>query len=488
MSTEQEHEIVPAIRDWLAATSDVEIPSGLSREEARRRAHELIGAIAAGRVVPDQVDVYDDLKDILWASVEELNEKPRSQPTFEKCDRVYEFVAALQLENNFLGERDEILHRIARIGWRCAPGGLKAVLEDRAAIWEHGDEHRHREVCETADQLAARIEALAGNQVLEVSGIREIYGRLFRLSNIRPGLVAQSSAVLYRILDVHRWCVGRLDDGAHLKATAALVAAIAERQRANWTFCESACARAASAFRGTADFGDLDRVEVEHLALQLGRGSYREVVVAAPALIERIVVPRERLKARAVLAWAFIGLERPSDARSVLDAALLDPAIETDPCYQATILIVLGNAFSCLGEHSEAMTRFKAAGAILARFPYPSLLGTLTTNIGESLGKAGHVRETLILYRASREIFREIGNPQQLGYLSVLLSEVLILLGRDEEAEEELLAALPLVERFNLRREALAATVLLREVKTRRSSDVKTIQDFQDHLRKGLHG
>ncbi len=35
MRTEQEHEVVPAIREWLAATSDVEIPPGISREKAR---------------------------------------------------------------------------------------------------------------------------------------------------------------------------------------------------------------------------------------------------------------------------------------------------------------------------------------------------------------------------------------------------------------------------------------------------------------------
>jgi tetratricopeptide (TPR) repeat protein len=486
MSTEQEHVIVPAIRDWLAATSDVEIPPGLSREEARRRAREFLAAIVAGTVLTDQVEMDDDLKDLLWASVEELAEKSPGQSTFEECDRFYQFVAALSVENDAFDERDEVLHRVARIGWRSAPGGLEAVLKARAAIWDHGDEQRHRAVCETADQLPALIEALTGQQVLELPELHEICARMFKLSTIRSGLVAASCSVLYTILENQRCYVGRLDDRAHLKATVALAAAIAERQRANWHSSESGYARAASAFRCTANLGDFDRVEVEYLALQLTRGRYQDVVVTAPDLIRRLAVPRERVKARLALAWAFLSLERPHDAKSVLEVALRDPAIETDPCYRAAVLTVLGNAASYLGEDSEAMARFSAAGAILAKFHYPLLLGTLTTTIGEHLGKDGHLRETLILYRAAREVFREIGQAQQLGYLNVLISEVLILLGRDEEAEEELLASLPLIERFDLRREALAATVLLRETQAGRRTDMKTIQDFRDHLRKGL--
>ena len=60
MSTELEHEIVPAIRGWLAASSGVDVPTGLSREEARRRARELLAAIAAGSIAPGQVEVVAD--------------------------------------------------------------------------------------------------------------------------------------------------------------------------------------------------------------------------------------------------------------------------------------------------------------------------------------------------------------------------------------------------------------------------------------------
>src|ERR1051326_4427909 len=95
MSAEPENEIVPAIRDWLAATSSVEVPCGLSRAEARRQASELLVAIGDGVLVPGQVDVDDTLIDVLWAATEELEEKPTGRATFEACDTVYKFVSAV---------------------------------------------------------------------------------------------------------------------------------------------------------------------------------------------------------------------------------------------------------------------------------------------------------------------------------------------------------------------------------------------------------
>ncbi|HSP93966.1 MAG TPA: hypothetical protein VLU06_05395, partial [Thermoanaerobaculia bacterium] len=200
MSTEQEHEVVPAIREWLAATSDVEIPPGMSREEARWRAREFLAAVVAGTVVPDQVEVDDDFTDILWASIEELNGKPLGRQTFDECDCFYQFVVALSVENDPFDERDEVLHRAARIGWRSAPGGLEAVLEARAATWKHGDERRHREVCESADQLTERIEALTRQQVLELPEIRETCARLVKLSNICPSMVASATVAMGTLL------------------------------------------------------------------------------------------------------------------------------------------------------------------------------------------------------------------------------------------------------------------------------------------------
>jgi hypothetical protein len=71
--------------------------------------------------------------------------------------------------------------------------------------------------------------------------------------------------------------------------------------------------------------------------------------------------------------------------------------------------------------------------------------------------------------------------------MGVLLAEVLLMLGRNEQAEKELLAELSTIEKFDLRREAIAVAALLREAVARRQTDVKTVQALRDQLRRGLH-
>jgi tetratricopeptide (TPR) repeat protein len=486
MSTSQEHEIVPAIRDWLAATSDVEIATGLSRDEARRRARDLLAAIAVRSVAPDHVEADDDdLKDVLWAVIEELDEKPLGTPTFAECDRVYQFVGALSLEGDLFEEVDDVLHRVARIGWRSSPGGLETILKARAAIWEHGDEQRHREICESIDQVPARIGTLRGQRAPDVADIRETCARLVKLANIRPRLVAQSVIAMEAFLADRDRRIGWLDDREYLRAATALAAGMTGRQLGGWDLAESGYRRAVSAFRRTADTADLDRVEVERLALTFVRGNNGAVKDSAPARIEGLTVPRERVKAQLIFANALINLAQPEQARLLLEAVQQNHAIENEPALKALLLTMLGTALSYLGKDAEAIASFNSAGSVLARFFHPLQLGALVGALGEHLAKLGELKKAIALYEAARETFREVGQAQQVGYFSVLRAELLMLTGASEEAEDALLAALPLIEKFDLQREGLAAVALLREAMTKRRTDVKTIQTLRGQMKKG---
>jgi hypothetical protein len=106
--------------------------------------------------------------------------------------------------------------------------------------------------------------------------------------------------------------------------------------------------------------------------------------------------------------------------------------------------------------------------------------------MGEHFTRKGNLQEAARLYATSRDIYREVGQAQQFGYLSVLRAELLMLLGRDEEAEVELFAVLPLIEKFELRREAVAAVALLREAMAKRRTDLKTMRTLRDRLEEGL--
>ncbi len=486
MITEQEHEVVPAIRTWLAATSATEIPTGLSRDEAHLGARELLAEIAVGSLSRDHLEVDDSLMDLLWATVEELDARPVSQQAFEECDRLYQFVLRLPIESDPLDERDEILHRVAQIGWRCAPGGLEAVLSARATVWEHGDEARHREICNAIARLPARIEVLSRQEEYEVAELREVCATLLRLGNISPGLAAAASSDLYALLESHEHRLGWLDDQQFFRGVTALASGMACRQAGRWDSAELGYARSRFAFSKTLNTADLVRVRVERLALHHLRGYLEAVAESAPAMIKGIGIPRERIKAELTLATALVDLNRSAEAVNILESACATAVIEKEPPLWAYALLKLGNVFSELGKDEEAMVSFRRSGAVLARYDYPIVLACLAATMGEHFAGQGDFEDAARLYRSSRETFRQAGQVQQTAYLSVLLAELLIMLGRLDDAEAELLAALPLIEKFDLRREGLAAVTLLREAMSKRRTDVKTIQALRDQLRKGL--
>ena len=487
MTSSQEHEIVPAIRDWLSATADLEVATGVSRGEARQGARELLFAIEDGRVTADQVEVNDDLKDVLWAMVEELDEKPLGDSRFEECDRVYAFVTALSLETDPFGERDEILHRVARIGWASAPDGLGSVIKLRRSIWEHGDELRHREVCASADQLPARIDALLTQQAPLISDIREFCAQLLKLANVRPRLVAPAVIAVETFLADRERRIGWLDDREYLKGVSALVAGITGRQLGRLGMAEEAYQRAETAFRRTADVDDLDRVKVERLAVVCARWDHGAIRDSAPDRIKGLSIPRERIKAQLILANALMGLSQLEEARLLLQAVRQNDVIENEPALKAWMLTMTGTALSYLGRDPEAVAEFESAAAVLAKFFHPLQMGGLVGAFGTHLAKSGKPREAIALYESARETFREAGHAQQVGYTSVLRAELLMLTGANEEAEAALLVALPLIEKFELQREGVAAVVLLREAMTKRRTDVKAIQVLRDQLRRGLH-
>lgn len=485
MSTQENHEIVPAIRDWLAATTDVEIPLGLSTADARRGARQFLAGIAAGTVEPDSVEVGDDLKDILWASVEELNEKPLGRATFEECDRFYQFVARLRVEKDPFYERDEVLHRVAKLGWRSAPGGLEAVLKDRAAIWQCGDEIRHREICESADQLPATIEALRC-QPTDSRQMHELCSRLLEVSKVCPSFVFVTISPLVALLNSPAFHTGWLDDREYLKASVGLIAGMIERILGNCEPAESNYDLAEAGFRKTADPTDLDRVKVERLAIQYTRRDYKGVCELAPTVIGGLSLARERVKAKIVTALALVELCRLPEAELIVKSALSDQVTKNEPAFQVRLLTARGSALSGLGRENEATASFKAAGAVLDKFHLPLQLADLVTAIGEHVARFKNLEDAVALYRMAREMERRLGKPHQVGYLTVLIAELLMLRGRTEEAEAELLIALPLVEKFDLRLEAVAAVGLLREALAKRRTDVTAIQHLRDQLRKAL--
>ena len=157
-----------------------------------------------------------------------------------------------------------------------------------------------------------------------------------------------------------------------------------------------------------------------------------------------------------------------------------------EPAIHACVLTVLGCAQGYLNRDIEAMTSFREAKTILAKFSHPAQLACLTCTMGEFFSNRGMVYEASIVYATAREMYREVGQERWVGYVTLLIAELLMLLDRSDDARMELLAALPLIEKAGVWIEAVAGFALLRESLTNRRPDVTAIRTLRDQLQREL--
>jgi len=483
MITEQEHEIVPRVRNWLEATSGEEIPTGLSRREARQRARRFLNCIFADHVNSESIGIDGDARDVLWCLVQELESEPTGHRTFEACDHAYQFASAISWGSDYFQEQADILHSIAQIGWRSAAGGIQYVITSRASIWEHGDAQRCHDPCAASSRLAAQIERLQGEDPLSAEAIRDICATLVNLPNARPLQAESLSASLYSVLTDGRQ-VGHLDDRDFLAGVASFLGGVARRCGGRWDSAEVWYEQAASAFRRTLEPEYLQRIEVERLALQYVRYENRSVIRKARGLIREITIPREKTKARFLLGSAQVGAGHFNEARSTLETVVNESS--STPVLRTAALIKLGAAISGLGLDAEAEVVFVEAARLTSGLEYPLLIGNLAGDMGEHLSRLGRLEEAAALYRTAWAAYRDAGMTSFTAYLAVLLAELLIHLGRNSEAEAELVGALGLMEQCHLDREGIAAVSFLREAIAKRRTDARAVRAVRDQLRKGF--
>ncbi len=481
MKSELEHCSVPAICDWLRETSDLEIPVGQSREDALRRARELLAMLATRGDIPAQLELDDDFRDVLWASVEELDQRPRCQATFKECDHFYQSVAALATDDDPFQECDEVLHRTAQIGWRSAPGGLEDLVEARARIYEHGDADQHRSICATADQLPAQIQAISLGQY-SVSEVRDLCAGLMKAIGLRPRHASACLVALEDALAGNR--IGHLDDTEHSRGVASLAAGTVARLLCDWDDVSRKLDAAAARFNRCAARSDIERVNVERINLEFAKGNFHRVCTSAPSLLSALTIPRERVKTQLIHGWALLNLGQCRAACDVLSIARASPTIDSEPALRASVLTVLGNSLDHLNRDADAMAAFKEADSILARFNHPQQLAFLTGAMGEFLNRRGRVQEAALLYEGSRQMYRESGQGRWVGYMGLLIAELLVQIGRTKEAERELGAAIPLLKRAGVWIESAAGEALLRDLLTKRGGQVRRIRDLRDQLGK----
>ncbi len=101
-------EVQELIADFLASGQKIELPASFDKDEAIRRARELLADIVEGKTPPAEIRVDEDLKRVAYALVYGLLRDGKGGES-RHARLVYEFIRDLNWTDDVFGEKEELL-------------------------------------------------------------------------------------------------------------------------------------------------------------------------------------------------------------------------------------------------------------------------------------------------------------------------------------------------------------------------------------------
>jgi len=489
-------EIIP---EWLAATRDVEIATGLSREEALIRANQLRQLIREGRVSPKDVELDEEAKDVLHAAVKllaETNGEP-SEAVAREADAIYQFIRRTGWSEDYLGEKRQLLAECARIGLRLLGKSAELVNDER----HHAMSDREPPPLDLADardsiaaeMVRARLELAALTSdgcKIETAAMRgraidRICAVLRRFANARPSAVNSQCRVLLATLGQTE-PAGLFDEADYFAGELAFLISVTDRLLGHREAAAAWLGRAEQSFSRTlSPQMALAQVACERLALEHDAKRFEHALtvgIAVTSLCERLGARREWLRCELVLAACLIQLGRYEQARVRLENLHRQPDLKNHPTLHAAALVKLANLLAMMDCYSDAERVQEEAAALLARVDAPMFRADLKVVIAEGFRDRGRWEEAAAAYQVGIEDYLKMGMSGPVAYNRVVLAEVLLALGRNREAEKEIKRALPTIEQESMIHEGIAAITLLKESMRRRKMDPDALRELRERL------
>jgi hypothetical protein len=128
------------------------------------------------------------------------------------------------------------------------------------------------------------------------------------------------------------------------------------------------------------------------------------------------------------------------------------------------------------------MKAYKAALPLLESRPACLTLADVQMFVGAAYRGQGHLVPALAALRASLVTYAELEMAPRVAYVRLFIADTLLALGRNREAEWEILAALPAIEQGKMVPEGLAAVQLLQESVRSRKTDPNALRELREHL------
>jgi tetratricopeptide (TPR) repeat protein len=363
-----------------------------------------------------------------------------------------------------LDERLELMAEFSCAAWRHAIG---INQWERAADWFYV----FRDAINESEVVAAGFDlALTEPRVLdgEYSGTYALLGitvRLGRLSNANAPACVSRSAELQRELSDAEWAVLSDAERHALRFEAAFCEARARRCQGDVPGASGLLQEllADSQWLSRAKWARLE-CEAEWIACLLEASNMAEVVRLSPGLIRQCRDPwstQLRAKLMICLGNALLCLGEHAESVKVFRGLLASPWIARVPDYWLAARQDLCSALFWDGRTTEALAELRR-GERLAR----ALEGSHVSMVfqlfrAEALARLGNLKESATVIARTGKLLEEKGYTGWSGYAHLLLGEVLIELDSPQEAREFLTKAARQLNEAGKRIEGVAAVQLL---------------------------
>ena len=457
-----------------------------------RRGNDLLQLLRTGEVSAREEELSDAAIDVLHAACRVIADGAGelAEGLLKDAEALHSFILQAEWPESDFDERTELLSVCAFGAWRAARrlGDAAAAAQwskrfgtSCTAFVPSGSEHGAIRPAGAANGFQATQEFS-----FEPEAMLSVCERLREDWDGSPSLVRQEAEFFYRFLHVAGSSAGLFDEREYFLGELALIAGTKSRQLSDWDEAQVWFDRAEAAYEGTLNStADLARLAYQRLALRMEERQVGEVMELAPPLIEsfeNLGMPEDAVKCRILQGLALLISSRFVEAVEVfLEICRRSEALGNRKVV-ASSLVNLTHAYALLGEFGKAAESSEKAIPLLRAENDKIGLAKVEWGLGTLLREQGQTSGALGMYRAAQKDLERLGVRADVAALNLVVADLLLEKGQDQEAMREVLAALPVIDELKMVPEGMAALSILRESLRHQKINRQALRDLHGYF------
>jgi len=486
-----DHDLIKGTATWLAMTPVSEVTPELSVTDALDEVPEFLSLLAAGKLPAARFQPDDRAILVLRVACKVLAEPDagRLERPLEVARSLYDFIHGLAWPQPDFGERAELLADCAFAGWRISRRLEEPHEEARwlgkfrtGAFQSPLGSEVERELAIPIDhRLEIELDLFADSQFLLA-----VCDTLRTRSETSPADTKARAEFVYSCLATPETTIELRDEREHFLGDFALIAGGAcrflfHRQEARRWFD-----RAETGFTKSANgAAHVARVGYQRLALAAEERRFEEVEEAVPLLAEffnSIGLAEDALKCRFLRAIALREKGRFGESVDAFLGICREAEAQGNVRLTAHAATSLAQCYRLLGRPDQAMEYARKALPLLNQLNNRTTLVKLRWSVANILREQGKLGEAIGAYRETLEDAQMVGMRADVAALHLVLADVLLDTGQDHQAEQEVRAALPIIDEEQMVPEGFAALDLLRQALRHRQIDRRALRELHGYF------